>query len=93
MAQWDNQKVVITFKPEIPDSTLGSSCFPLVFIKNLIYYKQLIKTQDTKYYYLYRIVRAPHIYNISLLHLEGSICIRYLYCIQYIYMYIYIIFQ
>ena len=29
MAQWDNQK------PEVPDSTPGSSCFSLMFIKNI----------------------------------------------------------
>ena len=39
--------------------------------------------------YLYCIVRGPSqlfITCISLQLLEGSICIRYLYCIQYIYM-------
>ena len=36
MAQWDNQKLVL---PEVPCSTQGSSCFSLVFIKNLIHDK------------------------------------------------------
>ena len=50
MAQWDNQKsrfidlfidiyysiLALAYKPEVPSSTPDSSCFSLVFIKNLI---------------------------------------------------------
>ena len=66
-------------KPEVPGSSPGSTCFSLVFIKNLI----------NQCYYLYCIVLGPSqlfITCISLWLLGGSICIGYLYYIQYIYM-------
>ena len=44
-------------KPEVPGSTPDSSCFSLVFIKNLIINKS--KHKKTKCYYLYCIVRGP----------------------------------
>ena len=37
MAQWDNQKAS---KPEVLGTTPGSSCFSLVFIRNLKHKKQ-----------------------------------------------------
>ena len=43
-------------KPDVPGSTPGSSCFSLVFIKNLIKVNQ---NTIIKCYYLYCIVRGP----------------------------------
>ena len=43
-------------KPEVPFSTPGSSCFTLVFIKNLINDKS--KHKKKKCYYLFCIVRG-----------------------------------
>ena len=36
MAQWDNRNLVSHCSAEVLSSTPGSSCFSLVFIKNLI---------------------------------------------------------
>ena len=47
---------ILAYKPEVPGSTPDSSCFSLVFIKNLINDKS--KHKKKKCYYLFCIVRG-----------------------------------
>ena len=62
MAQWDNQKLIITYKPEVPGSTPDSSCFSLVFIKNLINDKSKHKKTNVNIFFV--LSGAPQvIYN------------------------------
>ena len=72
-------------KPEVPGSTPGSSCFSPVFIKNLINDKSKHKN-NMLLFVLYSPGPLAVIYNMyKSLTSWGSICIRYLYYIQYIY--------
>ena len=59
MAQWDNQKLSYS-KPEVPGSTPDSSCFSLVFIKNLINDKSKHKKKNVTICFV--LSGAPHSY-------------------------------
>ena len=64
MAQWDNQiwfkACFKASKPEVPGSTPDSSCFYLVFIKNLINDKSKHKNKNVTICFV--LSGAPHSY-------------------------------
>ena len=65
-------------KPEFPGSTPDISCVSLVFINNFIKHKSKHKHFSLLFVFY---CPGPSPTCISILLIEGYICIRYLYCI------------